>query len=191
MTDTFLALPIRLDDKSNSVVCTYHSLAACDICKLDFQPLNSLHHKFNHLSGDQQYPPPPSRPPLQVRSIQISKMKDSGNSSFKMHKYTEALKYYTLAIDMAVSRPPWEPAALCRDETVILLCNRSAAHLALQEYPEALADAEAVVRLKKPWTKGHFRKCRVCKQWEDWRRRRILLNWVCNTIQMTTSALWL
>jgi len=59
---------------------------------------------------------------------------------------------------MALSRPPWEQAALCRDETVILLCNRSAAHFAMENYPESLADAEAIVELKKPWPKGHHRK---------------------------------
>jgi translocation protein SEC72 len=62
---------------------------------------------------------------------------------------------------MALGRPPWEPATLCRDETVILLCNRSAARFALNDFPESLADAEAVVELKKPWPKGHFRKCKA------------------------------
>ena len=62
---------------------------------------------------------------------------------------------------MALARPPWEPAALCRDETVILLCNRSAAKFTLEQYPESLADAQAVVELKRPWPKGHFRKCKA------------------------------
>lgn len=62
---------------------------------------------------------------------------------------------------MALGRPPWEASALCRDETVILLCNRSAAKFALNEFPESLADAETVVELKKPWPKGHFRKSKA------------------------------
>jgi len=59
---------------------------------------------------------------------------------------------------MALARPPWEPSALCRDEVVIFLANRAAARFMLNEYPEALADAEAVVELKRPWPKGHYWK---------------------------------
>ena len=62
---------------------------------------------------------------------------------------------------MALTRPPWEPSALCRDETVLLLCSRSAARFALKEFPESFADAEAVVELKKTWTKGYFRKAKA------------------------------
>ena len=62
---------------------------------------------------------------------------------------------------MALGRPPWEASGLCRDETVILLCNRSAAKFALNEFPDSLADAEAVVELKKTWPKGHFRKSKA------------------------------
>lgn len=72
---------------------------------------------------------------------------------------------------MALSRPPWELAAVSRDETAIALCNRSAAfafagawyvfyflELILADgRVNALTDAEAVIALKRPWTKGHFR----------------------------------
>lgn len=58
---------------------------------------------------------------------------------------------------MALSRPPWELAALSRDETAIALCNRSAAFAFANNWGAALADAETVVALKRPWTKGHFR----------------------------------
>ena len=88
-------------------------------------------------------------------------MKESGNASFKLHKYPDALRFYSLALEMALHRPPWEMAVLCRDETVILLCNRSATHYAMENYPESLADADAVVELKKPWAKGHYRKCKA------------------------------
>lgn len=38
-----------------------------------------------------------------------------------------AIQEYSRSADMALSRPPWELAALSREETVIALCNRSAA----------------------------------------------------------------
>jgi translocation protein SEC72 len=79
----------------------------------------------------------------------------------KLHKYEDAVKFYTKGIELAFARPPWQPAAICRDEIVILLSNRSAANLQLKQYEASLADAEAVVQLKKTWVKGHFRKCRA------------------------------
>jgi stress-induced-phosphoprotein 1 len=36
--------------------------------------------------------------------------------------------------------------------------NRSAAHLRLKDFEEALSDAEACVTLQPSWDKGHFRK---------------------------------
>jgi translocation protein SEC72 len=161
MTDSFLALPLKLDEKSKSVVCAHHGLPTCTKCGLDFSLLNTTHKNILHLPNDQSVPAPPNKPPPLARSQQIAKLKDSGNNSFKAHKYEDAVKFYSLAIDMATGRPPWEPAQLARDETVILLCNRSAAKFALGEYVESLADAEAVCELKKPWGKGHFRKSKA------------------------------
>jgi len=61
---------------------------------------------------------------------------------------------------------------MSREETVVALCNRSAAFAfveawcvlhndAIDPRANALADADAVVALKRPWTKGHFRKARA------------------------------
>lgn len=159
MADTFLSLPLSIDEKTKAVVCSHHSLPVCTKCNLDFSSLNALYKNFNSLTTEA--PPPPQAKPHPARSAQIHKMKESGNASFKLNKYADALRYYSLAVEMALARPPWEQAALCRDETVIVLCNRSAAQFALGNYPESLADAEAVVELKKPWPKGHFRKCKA------------------------------
>lgn len=161
MADTFFALPLTYDDKTKNVVCSNHLLAVCAKCNIDMTSLNQLSRAFNSLPSEAVAPPSPAKPPPPQRSAQISKLKDSGNAAFKAHKFNEAIRFYSLAIDMALARPPWEAAALCRDETVILLCNRSAAKFALNEFAESLADAEAVVELKKPWPKGHFRKCKA------------------------------
>src|SRR5208282_1186586 len=159
MTDTFLALPLQIDEKTKSVVCSHHSLPSCAKCNLDFQALNLLHRHFNTLQ--EPIPPTPNKQPPLARSAQISKLKDSGNASLKIHKFEDAVKFYSLAIEMSLGRPPWEASALCRDETVLLLNSRSGAKFALNEFPESLADAEAIVELKKPWAKGHFRKSKA------------------------------
>jgi translocation protein SEC72 len=161
MADSFLLLPLKVDEKTKSVVCSNHSLPVCPKCKLDFSSLNLLHRNFNALPQEAKAPPPPNKPPHPARSAQIAKLKDSANTAFKSQKFNEAVRLYSLGIEMALTRPPWEPSALCRDETVLLLCSRSAARFALKEFPESLADAEAVVELKKTWAKGHFRKAKA------------------------------
>lgn len=70
----------------------------------------------------------------------------------------EAIKLFTLAVDMAASRPLWEMAALARDELAVCLCNRSAAFAAVGDWVDSYVDADAVVQLKRPWLKGHYRK---------------------------------
>ena len=78
-------------------------------------------------------------------------------NAFKAQNYQQAAALYSRSADMALSRPPWEPSAISREETVVALCNRSAAFAYMGQFGGALADAEAVVQLKRPWTKGHFR----------------------------------
>jgi len=48
-----------------------------------------------------------------------------------------------------------------REELSTVLSNRSAAYFESGELVNALTDAEAVIQLKKPWSKGHFRKAKA------------------------------
>lgn len=48
-----------------------------------------------------------------------------------------------------------------REELSTVLSNRSAAYFENGELIPALTDAEAVIQLKKPWSKGHFRKAKA------------------------------
>jgi len=110
---------------------------------------------------DGDIPPPPNvRPPPQ-RAEQIKVMKEQGNVAFKAQNFTTAAQLYSRSADLALTRPPWEVAAVARDETAIALCNRSAAFAFLNQWSNALADAEVVVLLKRPWPKGHFRKAKA------------------------------
>jgi translocation protein SEC72 len=93
-------------------------------------------------------------------NAQVDHLKLEGNKAYKALEYTEAIKYYSAAADLAWSRPLWEPLAFqfVREELAPILSNRSAAHVALQHYVEALVDAEIVTQLKVDWSKGWFRK---------------------------------
>lgn len=65
---------------------------------------------------------------------------------------------YTMAANIASTRPPWEAAIISREELSTVLSNRSASFAAMGDYVGALVDADAVIQLKRPWSKGHFRK---------------------------------
>jgi translocation protein SEC72 len=88
----------------------------------------------------------------------INKAKEDGNTAFRKQQYAEAVRLFTLAIDVAASRPLWENNQMARDELALCLANRSAALAAVQEWVGALCDAEACVKLKRPWPKAHYRK---------------------------------
>lgn len=48
-----------------------------------------------------------------------------------------------------------------REDLSLVLSNRSAAYLESGDTISALVDAEVVVQLRRPWSKGHFRKARA------------------------------
>ena len=160
MADTYTHLPIKLVDsaKSTKCLCQAHEVEICEKCNIDVKTFNNFYKAFNAISAP--IPPPPNSVTPQ-RSMQINKLKDRGNDSFRKKDFEDAMRCYNLAIAMAAGRPVWEPSALARDELVILLCNRSAANQAQELWPEALADAEVVVNLKPIWPKGHYRKAKA------------------------------
>ena len=51
-----------------------------------------------------------------------------------------------------------------REEVATVISNRSAAYLEEGDVVAALVDAETVIALKRPWSKGHFRKARALIQ---------------------------
>jgi translocation protein SEC72 len=105
-----------------------------------------------------EYIPPPPRPIPNVRSNTIASSKDAGNAAFRQNKFAEAIKMYSISAGLSATRPTFESAQYSRDELSIALCNRSAAYAADNKWIEALVDANAVIGLKRNWTKGHFRK---------------------------------
>ena len=71
--------------------------------------------------------------------------KDKGNALVKEKKYKEALDCYSKAIEIDPNDP-------------ILYSNRSAMHLNLSEFDQALADAEKALSIKSDYAKAYLRK---------------------------------
>ncbi|CAO3646937.1 unnamed protein product [Mucor hiemalis] len=144
---------VSLPDEN--IVCQQHSNQVCEKCDVDWREHNDLAASIKHLKEL----PPPNKPVPSVKA-EVNRLKVEGNRVYKEEKYQEAVGFYTKAVELSWNRPLWEPLAFqhVRDELAPILSNRSASHVALGNYIEALADAEIVTKLKKEWSKGWFRK---------------------------------
>ncbi|TIA73848.1 hypothetical protein E3P92_01713 [Wallemia ichthyophaga] len=120
---------------------------------------NDINYLINKLEQHPEYavPPPPTimKP---HRSQQFTKSKEDGNAKFKEGKLDDAIQLFSAAVDLAADRPPWESHVLAREELSLALSNRSLCFHNKGDFEKSLSDANAVVEIKKAWSKGHFRK---------------------------------
>jgi tetratricopeptide (TPR) repeat protein len=83
-------------------------------------------------------------------------LKDEGNEKFKSKDYKAAVELYSSALELDPSQHTF-------------YSNRSACHMELKNYEEALADAQKCVELKPSWAKGYNRTTtafQALKQWD-------------------------
>lgn len=158
--DTFTLLPLELDPATHSIIAPQNT---SNVVEKELEALNNLHRNLLHVETPTGTPPPPV-PVNPKRSAQIGKLRENGNAEFRKGNHDAAAKMYTLAIDMALARPAWEPSGLVREELSGLLSNRAQANMAQQKWAEGGIDAEASVEMKKVGN---------AKAW--WRRGKCLL----------------
>ncbi|KAI1800438.1 hypothetical protein F4811DRAFT_539167 [Daldinia bambusicola] len=157
--ETFTMLPLQIDPQTKALSTTSGSRAL----QAELASLNALHRSLLALETPNQVPPPPL-PVNPKRSANVNKLRDSGNAEYRKGKHAEAVKFYTLGLQMALTRPLWEPQQLVREEIAALYANRAQAHMALQSWAEGASDAEASVEAKRVgnskawWRRG---KCLV------------------------------
>ncbi|KAL1871463.1 hypothetical protein Plec18167_007022 [Paecilomyces lecythidis] len=158
--DSFTQYPLQMDPSSKAIsLATTSGQTASQTKSLseELQALNTLHRSL--ISLDPPNIPPPPLPINPKRSAQITKLRDTANTAYRKGNYVESIKLYTLAIDMALGRPGWEPVSLVRDELSGLYANRAQAHMAEQKWPEGWVDAKLAVECKpvanaKGWWRG-------------------------------------
>ncbi|EQL04216.1 tetratricopeptide repeat domain containing protein [Ophiocordyceps sinensis CO18] len=153
----FDLLPLRMDPQSKALGATkrWRALDA------ELEQLNTLHRSLLSLDGGAGGVPPPPIPVNPKRTGNVTKLRDNGNAEYRKHKYAEAIRLYTLGIQMALTRPLWEPAALVREEVSGLLANRAQAHMAMSNWPEGAVDAEGSVEARRVGNaKGWWRRGR-------------------------------
>ncbi|KAF2841597.1 tetratricopeptide repeat domain-containing protein [Patellaria atrata CBS 101060] len=158
--DTFTLLPLHLDPASKAITSTGPT---DNELQAELTQLNQLHRALLTLDNPGGVPPPPL-PVNPKRGAQVAKLRDTGNTAFRKAQYADAIRIYSLAIDMALGRPGWEPAGLVRDEVSGLYANRAQAYMGMQAWAEGAVDAECSVEIRKVGN---------AKAW--WRRGRCLV----------------
>ncbi|KAF2273164.1 uncharacterized protein EI97DRAFT_436229 [Westerdykella ornata] len=143
--DVFTNLPLQMDPTTKAISTTTPQNNAIET---ELAALNALHRSLLTLDTPTGTPPPPV-PVNPKRSAQISKLRESGNTEFRKGNHANAVRMYSLAIEMALGRPAWEPSGLVREEVSGLLSNRAQANMAQQNWPEGAVDAEASVEMKR------------------------------------------
>jgi translocation protein SEC72 len=167
--DDFKPIAIEYDPASKLVAGTSKPVPAALATEL--AALNALHKALaaGPTASDgagtiMHVVPPPPAASNPKRSAQVAKLRDSGNASLRAGKAADAVRLYTLAVDMAAGRPGWEPVDTARDEIATLYANRAQAHMAAREWALGAVDAECSVELRR---QGNT------KAW--WRRGKCLL----------------
>jgi translocation protein SEC72 len=161
--DIYTQHPLHLDPTSKAISLSQTSstpttgTTTTTSITNELDALNTLHRSL--ISLDPPNIPPPPLPINPKRSAQITKLRDSANTAYRKNNHAEAVRLYTYAIEMASSRPGWEPVALVRDELAGLYANRAQAYMAQSAWPEGLVDAKISVESKpvgnvKAWWRG-------------------------------------
>lgn len=141
--DAFTLYPLQMDPSSKAI--SDPTAAPDSAISRDLEKLNILHRAVVSLDTTNNIPPPPV-PPNPKRSLQVDKLRDAANEALRKGSYPDAVRLYSLAIDMALSRPPWELASLVRREVFVLYGNRSQAYMLQQLYAEGYVDALTSVK---------------------------------------------
>lgn len=161
MSDSFHLYPISFtthEKENRTLITSSNTSPQLQLC---LHQINALANGIKQSGFPANLPPPPPQSVNPHRSTELERIKKLGNDSFSKKLYGDAARHYSAALDLAASRPPWEPHTLAIDELCILLCNRSASFLAMDNAVQAYADAIVAVELKPGWVKGSYRLTRA------------------------------
>jgi len=156
---SFKSVPLAITQDGHNAVCQAHKAEKCDICNVDFLVTNRLARLL--ASQPNLLCPPPSNVVTPKLTQVVTSTKEEGNTLFKAGHTGPALTKYTTAASIAASRPPWEANQWMREELSTVISNRSAAYIDQRDFAAGLADAEAVIAVRRNWSKGHFRKAKA------------------------------
>lgn len=158
--DSFDFIPLKIDPQTKEVTSAHPSRTL----DAELAELYTMSRALVQLVENPMGVPPPPIPVNPKRSAGVTKLRDAANAEFRKGKYEEAGKLYTMGLQMALARPPWERSQVVRDEVSALFANRAQTCMALRRWAEGGVDAEASVEAKRVGN---------AKAW--WRRGKCLL----------------
>ncbi|XP_019426030.1 PREDICTED: uncharacterized protein LOC109334616 isoform X1 [Lupinus angustifolius] len=85
--------------------------------------------------------------------------KNAGNENFKLGKYKEAVENYTVALSSNIKSRPF--AAIC-------FCNRAAAHQALGQIADSIADCSMAMAISRNYAKAISRRATLHEKVRDY-----------------------
>jgi translocation protein SEC72 len=142
--ETYTHLPVHIDPASKRLSVTSSDKSVQEAIAI----VNALHGSFKNLETANNVPPPPV-PVNPKRSAQINKLRESAGQSAKKGQFQEAIRLLGVAIDMAATRPGWEPSGLAREELGLCYLARAAANAEANNFVEGWKDAEASTECKR------------------------------------------
>lgn len=98
--------------------------------------------------------------PLAVTIRELLEQKTAGNTAFQSGRHAEAVECYTSAISNSMESRPF--AAIC-------FCNRAAAHQALGQIADAIADCSLAIALDKNYAKAISRRATLHEMIRDYK----------------------
>lgn len=154
--------PLQMDPSTKAIhLSSQEQQQEEDTLSKELKDLNTLHRTLITQGYPNNTPPPPL-PVNPKRSAQVTKLRDSASTAYRKNNSAEAIRLYTFAIEMASSRPPWEPVSLVREELGALFANRAQAYMSAQNWPEGLVDARCSLECKDVGNVKAFWRCAKC-----------------------------
>jgi len=152
--ETYTHLPLHLDPSTKLITTTTSNPSKSDSNLLQtITNINALHNQFKSLDTANHAPPPPL-PVAPKRTAQLTKMREAAAAAVRKNQFSDAIKYYSLAIDMAASRPPWEPVGLVREELALCYMERANVYVLMREWAEGWVDAQCSADCKRGVQQG-------------------------------------
>ncbi|KAK2970131.1 hypothetical protein RJ640_019291 [Escallonia rubra] len=97
--------------------------------------------------------------PLAITVRELLRQKNAGNEAFQFGRHTEAVEHYTAAISCSVESRPF---------TAVCFCNRAAAHQALGQIADAIADCSLAIALDENYSKALSRRATLHEMIRDY-----------------------
>ncbi|ODV94329.1 hypothetical protein PACTADRAFT_51184 [Pachysolen tannophilus NRRL Y-2460] len=156
MTDYYL--PITYDSTTKKISLTEDvSKSEWKDLQLEITQLNTLAAELISANTDIPKAPTPQSYNKHLSAL-MKKMHDSAVKSMKEKKYPEAIKQFSVGMEMNFRRPKFESFQMTLQEFIIFLIGRSEAYYLNGDYIDSFNDADLLCSLAASVPESHLRR---------------------------------